>query len=403
MLLLLALACTSDDTTDDKDRADDTSGPDDTSDTDTSDTDTSDTDTSDTDTSPGEGCRATPAPADRDRAVIVSLPYTVDADASDVWAVLSLTAGGELSDPGTRVTMGRASAGEVVFTPDGSLALAPTERGAVVVYDVANGAVVETAFDGGFYAGRVVMDPSGEVAWVIDQNWVNNGGGVYRVDIDCVTGALSGAARVLEAKLPGDLLLLDGGALVVGRDVAGSAAGDDVARLSWDGGAPFVASTFVDGADAFGHDDAHVTDAAMVGDWVLVADNSEFSGEPTGVARVRVGETLDVSPAVELEDPMALLPFPDGSARVLVSSGYGDAYFVLDADAGTTSAVTASRVQLPSALVAITRGELDGLVFGSEVGGVRQLRMSAGGVADLGVFSLGDGLDALPGAIGVAP
>lgn len=386
MLLLLALACTSapSDKTDASD-TDDTSA------------------TSDTSAPLVGGCRATPAAADRERPVIVSLPYTASGDGADTWAVLALSADGVLSDPGTRLTMGRATAGEVVFTPDGSLALAPTERGALVVYDTSGDTVIHSAYEGGFYAGRVVMDPSGEVAWIIDGNWVNNGGGVYRVAIDCVTGELSGEERVLEAKLPADLLWVGGGALLVGREVAGSAAGDDVARLAWEDGAPFADTAFVDGADAFGDDEAQVTDAALVGDWALLADNSAFSGVPTRVGRVRLGDALTVEPAVEIEDPMSLVPFPDGSARALVASGYGDAYFVLDADAGTTSPVTASRVQLPSALVAITRGGLDGRVFGSEVGGVRQLRMSAAGVADLGVFSLGEGLDALPGAIGVAP
>ncbi|MDP2316587.1 MAG: hypothetical protein Q8P41_27080 [Pseudomonadota bacterium] len=390
MLLLLALACTPDTGRDPTDRTADP-GPDDTGDTDTGDTDTGDT-------VPVDGCRATPAAADRDRAVLVSLPYTAAADRSDVWAVLTLSAGGTLSDPGTRVTMGRASSGEVAFTPDGSLAFAVTEDGTLGVYDVTQGVVVHEAYDGGFYANRVVVDPSGEVAWIVDGNWANNGGGLYRVDIDCETGALSGATRVLEAKLPSELLWFDDGALLVGREVAGADPDDDVARLSW-GDTP----AFVGGADAFGDNDAVVSDAAIVGDWLLISDISEFSGVPTRVARVRLGDGLAVESSVEIEDPMSLVPFPDGSARVLVASGYGDAYFVLDADAGTTTSVSASRVQLPNALVPVTRGPLDGHVLGSEVGGLRQLQLGAGGVTDLGVYSLGDGLDALPGAIGVAP
>ncbi len=387
MLLLLALACAPDDPRDPSTRTgrpgDDT-GPD-------------DTDPDDTGT-PAEGCRATPAPADRDRAVLLALPYDEDANAADVWAVLTLSADGELSDDGTRVTMGRLATGEVAFTPDGSLALAPTEDGALAIYDVADQRVVEAAWDGGFYAGKVVSDPSGEAAWVIDGNWPNNGGGLYRVALDCETGAPSGAERVLEAKLPADLLWVDGGAILVGREVPGAAAGDDLARLDWPDTA--AAPAVRDGADAFGDDDAIVSDAAIVGDWALVGDISEFSGVPTRVARVRLGDTLVAEGPVEVEDPMSIVPFPDGSARALVASGYGDALFVLDVEAGSTTRAMSS--QLPGAMVAVTRGPLDGLVLVSEVGGVRLVRLGDD-AEDLGVFSLGSGLDALPGAIGVAP
>jgi len=388
MLMLLALACapdTSDPTNRTARPGDDTGGD--------------DTGGDDTDV-PAEGCRAAPAPADRDRVVLVALPYDAAANASDTWAVLTLTAEGALEDDGTRIEMGRLTIGEVAFTPDASLALAPTEDGRLAVYDAANGVVVEAAWDGGFYAGRVVADPSGEAAWIVDGNWQNNGGGLYRVELDCATGAPSNAVRVLEAKLPADMLWVDGGALLVGREVPGAAAGDDIARLDWPDTAQ--APTLRDGADAFGDDDAVVSDAAVAGGWALIGDVSEFSGVPTRIARVRLDDPLDVAAPVDIEDPMSIVPFPDGSARALVASGYGDALFVLDVEAGTTAQVDASRVQLPGAMVAVTRGPLDGLVLVSEVGGVRIVELGDG-ASDGGVFAFGSGLDALPGAIGVAP
>lgn len=390
MLVLLLLACAPD-----KDEPTDRTGrPGDTDTGDTGDTE----DTGDTDTPVGDGCRATPAPADRDRAVLVALPYDADGNRSETWAVLTLSTEGELTDAGTRVEMGRASAGKVAFTPDGSLALAATEDGSLAVYDVDNGVVVEAAWDGGFYANTVVSDPSGEVAWVVDGNWANNGGGLWRVALDCATGAPSDAERVLEAKLPEELLWADGGAILVGRDIPGSAAGDDLARLDW-----ADPPAFADGADAFGDDDAIVSDAAVVGDWVVVGDISEFSGVPTRVARVRLGDDLVVEEPVDIEDPISLVPFPDGSARVLVASGYGDAYVVLDVEEGSTTPVSAGRVQLPGAMVAVTRGRLDGLVLGAEVGGIRLLTMDGEGAWDGGVFAFGDGIDDIPGALGVAP
>ena len=105
-----------------------------------------------------------------------------------MWAVLTLSTAGDLVDDGVRLRMGRSYLGEVVFTPDASLALTPTEDGHVAVYDAVGGNVVHEEYDGGFYAVRVVMDPSGEVAWIIDGNWAKNGGGLWRVDIDCLRG-----------------------------------------------------------------------------------------------------------------------------------------------------------------------------------------------------------------------
>jgi hypothetical protein len=375
----------------------DTSDTGDTSDTSGDTSDISDTaDTSDT-SPPADGCRATPQPADRHRDVLVALPYDARGNAADVWAVVTLSTDGELSDAGTRVTMGRSTLGEAVFTPDGSLAIAPTSDGALAVYDAAHRDVVDPAWDGGLYAVRVIMDPSGEWAWVIDGNWENNGGGLWRVAIDCTTGVLSDATRVVEARLPADLLWWGERAILTGRSIPGSTEGDDLAVLGWTD-----PPTFVAGVDAFGDDEAIVADAAIVGDWVLLADNAAFTDIPNRIARVALGEPLEVASPVGVEDPISMVPFPDGSARALVASGFGDALYVVDADAGTASRVAASGVQLPGAMVAVERGPLAGLVLVSEVGGLRVVRLGDA-VVDDGVWSLGAGLDALPGAVGVAP
>jgi hypothetical protein len=52
----------------------------------------------------------------------------------------------------------------------------------------------------------------------------------------------------------------------------------------------------------------------------------------------------------------------------------------------------------------VTRGPLQGLVLVSENTGVRRVRFHAGGeVEDLGLEAFGDGLEDIPGAIGVQP
>jgi hypothetical protein len=386
MWLLLALACTPDEDPAKTRRAD----PSD-------DTGARDTGDPDDDTDEGDGCRATRDDWDYDRPVLVSLPYDEDANSADTWAVLTLDRDGELVDDNTRITMGRATSGRVTFTPDGTLALAATERGDVAIYDTVSGTVVESAWNDGFYAGRVVVEASGEVAWIVDGNWANNGGGLYRVTLDCATGAPGPAERVVEGKLPADLVWTDAGGLVAALDLPGAAEGDDLALFDFTSETP----SFVAGVDAFGDDDAIVSDVAVAGGWAVVGDINEFSGYPTRVARVNLSD-MTAETTVDIEDPISMVPFPDGSARVLVASGYGDALLVLDIETGNTSTVSASRVQLPGALAAVKRGPLAGRVLGSEVGGVRMVDLGDS-VTDLGVTSLGSGLGSLPGAIGVAP
>ena len=89
----------------------------------------------------------------------------------------------------------------MAFTPDGSLGFAAQEDGSlgILAIDEANGlSVVEAAFSGDFYASRVVPDPTGEILWIVDPNWVDNGGGIYRAEIDCETGSLSEPVRLMD-------------------------------------------------------------------------------------------------------------------------------------------------------------------------------------------------------------
>jgi hypothetical protein len=370
------------------------------------DTGDSGSDTGGTDTGDGgadsggsdESCRDVPAAADRARKVLISLPYSASGGRADVWALLELDREGRLRDPGTRLSAGRASGGNVAFTPDGSLAFAASERGALVVIDVAAGRVVESAWDGGFSATSVTVDPSGSVVWVVDGNWPEHGGGLWRVDIDCATGSPLGAERVLEAKNPAELVWIDDTrAALVGREIPGTPSGADLAWLTM-GARPSVTG----GVDAFGDEDAIVSDAVLAGSTLLLGDNGAFSGIPNRVARV--GLDGSVRDPVELEDPMGMAGFPDGSARALVASGFGDALYVFDASSGrATTLSTSPRVQLPGPAAQVTRGALAGLTLVSEVGGLRSVQLSASGATDRGVFSLGSGTEHMVGAIGVAP
>lgn len=203
----------------------------------------------------GNSCPRAPGPADGERRVVVSRPYDSGGGQVNVWEVLGLSAAGELDRPGVTFEMGRSTLGRVVFTPDGEVGLVAQQDGSLGVFtiDSQGGAqVVHAAFEGAFCATDVVMDPTGDGAWVLDGNWRNNGGGIYRVAIGC-DGQLTDLGLVAAAKLPYGLELLPGGAgraVLAGKDVLDSEADQDAHLLAW-GASPSVLASAV----AFSDDD----------------------------------------------------------------------------------------------------------------------------------------------------
>lgn len=370
----------------------------------------------DDDSSPQvEGCRAEPQAADRDRAVIVGLPYDEAGGQADTWAALQLSYGGDLTDGGIRFAMGRAGMGEVVFTPDGEVGLVAQEDGSLgavlLPRDGGEPQVLHTRFSGEFYASAVTVDPSGERAWVVDGNWPENGGGIYEIAIDCDDGTLTETGFVLESKLARKLLLPPSRpdrAVLVATDAPGAEAGDEAFLFPWP-----EPDEALSGSDAFGDDEAMVCAATLTADdhYALIGDNSVFSGLPNRVAVVEIdGEAVaGVQVLVDLEDPIALLASPFGDAVVAVS-GYGNALFVIGPgdeapfDYLGEPDYDGAPPQLPGGASLLARGPLEGTFAVAENQGVRLARFEGDRtVTDLGLLELGDGYEFITGAIGVQP
>jgi hypothetical protein len=363
----------------------------------------------------GMGCGRALGPADGPRRVVVSRPYDAAGANANVYEVLSLSAAGELARPGTTVELGRAIGGEIAFTPDGAVAIAVQEDGTLgVVRFEPDGtpAVVHAAFKGSFYAGSVVVMPDGDHALVLDPNWRNNGGGLYRVAIGC-DGTLKDEGLVAPAKLAGGLALLAGGrGVLAAADVLASKAGDSAFLLDLGAAAPKL----LGGADAFGDENAIVsaTVATHDGKFALIGDNNAFGDVPNRVAVVAVqpnglAATQVLTP---LEDPIsiAVSPFDDAA---LVVSGFGNAFFALaydPANAGAPFSVLGEvaykgkKPALPASAVTITRGGLTGRVLVAENLGIRSVAFHAGApIEDLGLYAFGGGTEQITGALGVSP
>jgi hypothetical protein len=358
----------------------------------------------------GAACERPPAPADAARSVVVSHPYADGGGGADAWELLALSASGELSRPGTTFSMGRSTGGRVHFTPDGELGFVAQEDGTLGVFRISGGQVevLHEAYDGSFYAHDVMIAPEGDHLIVLDVNFPNNGGGLYRVDIGC-DGALVDRGLVTPSRLAYAGVWLDGDVVLAVRDVLGAPGAHQVARLAWP--TPSLLSSSV----AFPDDEAIVAGFARTRDgaFLLVGDNSGFASVPNRVAVVKTAGGLGaVQVLPDLEDPYAIATSPTNDAAIVVS-GFGDAIVVLDYDPTDAAspftlrgelAYTGAGPQLPGALATVDRGSLDGLVLVSELSGVRRVRFGANGaVTDLGLFDLGDGMENVVGAVGVAP
>ena len=354
-----------------------------------------------------QSCNRQPQAADRVRRVVVSHPYDAAGNTTSDWEVLALSADGTLAASGTVFQMGRATDGVIAMTPDGEIGLAAQEDGSLGVFRLdpdGTPHVVAAKMTGSFYAMRVIMDGSGDFAWVLDTQWRNNGGGIYRVRIGC-DGTPSDEGLWQMSKLPADLERHGDRWIVQATDFLASAAGDDVFLV--DPAGPSIAAS----AQSFGDDQAIVSAATLSSDgqYLLIADNNEFSGIPNRIAVVGVGgnSLTHLQVVTPVQDPVALIPSPFDDA-ILVASGYGNAMFVLPPQTSTTAPYGApreltyqgGRPQLPGAAVQITRGGLRGRVLVAEVAGVRQVQLAAGAQAtDLGATAMATA----PGALGVTP
>ncbi|MDB4961790.1 MAG: hypothetical protein JWP01_1789 [Myxococcales bacterium] len=362
------------------------------------------------------GCMRTTAAADRPRFVVISHPYDAAGERAPVFEVLELSAAGALTrvqPPRLFSLAKRASFGTVEFTPDGQVGIVALEDGSLGVFrlDAAGmPTVVHAGLTGSYYATKVVIDPRGDRAWILEGNTRGNGGGIYLVTIAC-DGTLTDHGLFAAADLPGALAFTNDGRAIVGaRDVLdANTEGNDIQLVRWT-----EPPTAVAGVDVFGADES-VGGAALTADGAtfLVGDRSGFGAAPNSVAVVGVGASSlsKVGVITPLEDPNAIATSPFGDVAI-VTSAFGDHIFVLDKGGtngawrsrGTVPYLNGVRPMLPGDLATVSRGMLQGHVFVSENVSVRHLAFRASGmVEDLGSLQLGSGLDNISGVIGVTP
>lgn len=364
-----------------------------------------------------------PAAADRTRYVVVAHPFAANfMGGAKLFEVLTLSESGELTRSANKRTFeleGRANYGNIAFTPDGQIGLValseigqPVPGGRIGVFYLApdgTPTVVESAFHGDFYAGAVVMDPSGKRAYVLDQETRNNGGGIHAVDIAC-DGHLTDMGLIAPAKVPGGLVLDGDRAFVMAGDFGpDETPGKDAHLLAWNQTAP--TRTF--GIDAFGDDNVDTPNAVLNFDKsvYIAPDNSLLGGNRVAIMGVTASALTVKTVLTGITDPQGVAASPFGNVAV-VSAFQDDAYYILD-DQGTggawrkrgTLTALSGAVQQPSDIVTVNRGTLNGHMWVVENVAIRHLKFSnAGAVTDEGSLKFdGPGGDEIPGAIGIQP
>ena len=333
-----------------------------------------------------QGCHATPVER-TSHDLWVSFPYNDDASQSDAWK--RFTFDGDLAETET-VEVGRATSGRGAFTPDGEF---------VFLVDDVGGVHGPAGSSSSPYVSFVTIDRSGETAWMVDPNWADNGGGIYRASVDCDTGAMGEPELVWTSKNAAAVVLRPGTisqAAIIARELDSVPGGVHLVDLA--------TAEVLTSIDAFGDDEAIVSDAAwdFEGERLLVSDNSEFSGVATRVAVVDEEGPLSV---VDVPDPVSLVTAPFADSSALAVSGYGDAVYELvrTADSYTLGEEVASPA-LPGSGVVIERGPLVGTVLVVENTGLWQLEfVEGGGVTDRGRLVGWSGLAGIPGAVALQP
>ncbi len=360
----------------------------------------------------GGTCNYDPGPADKDRFVVVGHPNDDAVDPDGSYEVLALSSTGELTETGVIFHMGPPSDTEIVFSPDGQYGFAAQDDGTVGVFrlDAAGQVtVLAEALEGEYYANSVRWNDELGGVYVTDTNFPKNGGGVYTITLAC-DGTLTPGPRLFESKSARDLFFdeASGDMLLAARAALGSQGVAHVHRITLGDPPQLLASE-----DAFGDDDAITSWVALTrgGSHLILGDNSAFSAVPNRVASVQItpGGLGEVQVLDDIEDPYSIAVSPYDDA-IVVTSGFGDAIFVLDYDPAAAQPLTlrgelaGSSPQLPGALATVARGMLDGHVLIADVRGVYRVQFGANAmVTDLGIVDLGGEIADIVAGVGVQP
>lgn len=271
--------------------------------------------------------------------IVYSTPYDENGNQSMLWHLQD--SAGLTED----FEMGRATFGQIHLSADGSWGAVAQSDGSIGVFRYLDGAVsiVDVALtlvhEGEeVYASQLWLDSAQGVLWVTDQNWPENGGGLFKAGLDCETGEVISVDKVFSSKNAYSVRPLDDHWVFLSREV---------------NELPFQLSVFdhegniLSQGHAFNDDEAIFSALSSDGRHILVGDNNAFSGTPNRISHmIWDGETLIHEGSFDVEDPMSIVMIDDWA---LIASGFGDSLWQYNLS--NRSLVSVMSLPLPSLVV----------------------------------------------------
>lgn len=361
------------------------------------------------------------------RRVVVSHPWREGSTSETrVWGVREVSSTGELSAELDVFELPRASLGaDIVLTLDGKIGFMALEDGSlgVVRFEDSGGVtVVHHSYVGtteNAYFTHLVLHPTQDILYALNDVWRNVGGGVYALPFAC-DGTILGDNLIAEAKLPAGMAFMDETgetAFLAARDVLDSASDLAGHLLGVSGGVDLARQS---SADIFPDEDSLIASVAVdpAGSFAFIGDNSIFLPDGTspriGAFLVSAGGLVAVQTLEPAGDPVAITVSPYRNA-LLVSDGLGNGLWKVEFNPANAAAPMGASTQLtyadgesnpslPGRHALVKSGDAVGLVLVAENAGIRRVRFeSDGSIADLGLVSTGSGDGSIVGGLAVQP
>ena len=322
-------------------------------------------------------------PIEQNQRLFFSTPYDTEGLPSELWRVAEVQGNDlVLFD---ELELGRSTRGELRFS--GNYGIVALDNGTVSTIDVSDGGtqLLEVQKDLGVYASAVWPAGGGTVL-IVDENWPENGGGLYRCELD-VNLELTEPELLVSSKNGFDIRPYGPGWIYAAREVDGQSG--QIHFLNRDG-------ELERSVEMFGDDEAIFSALSLSGGSVYLADNAEFSSGPNRVARYHL-ESEEVD-QIQVLDPVALI---EGkfAGELLVVSGYGNAIYLWGQQLQEI-AYEGDSPQLPTSAVRNLNSAGEGKIYITENQGIRAV--SAAG-KDAGLVLNGSGTDWISGALGITP
>lgn len=356
-----------------------------------------------------------PGDADKERVVMIGLPFTNDVEVRGTHVqTLTLSADGTLLNEGVTLDVGFRVA-RIEFAPSGALALVLGEDGELASLSVdgpMNVAVVDGVSMPSADYGDLALSADGETLSVVGLN-VAETSGVSVVSVACDGGLTVEEDGFLNVRLAQSMALLPGeerAVLLGGQATFEPVDPNDLRLLARDGAGWREVGAF-DVFDDF--IDASRIGLSPDGQLLLIPNGSPFSedGDQVSVVAVEDDTLREVERLTDMPDVREAYFRPDGRNIVLTLLEPGQVKILVREGEDVAVSQTVRGVGLVEQMAPIERGALDGLMLFSSIdpiegasSNIAMLRFTGlGEVEDLGQLNLGEELRHIPGAIAVQP